>query len=170
MSVSGISNSLASNQISAVAPNAQRSAQTQKQDFAASNLDVPSDVATFQQLNASSSAGTTPGTLTAVQKAYASLQQIANEPIGTTTLDPTNADPTQAKGGPVRRPFMDPTPIHWHDPMPPVERPPVGLPNPIRGQYPMPPVYRHPVIGLPNPINEHDPMPPVYRRPVSVIA
>ena len=184
MSVSGIANSPASGQTSAVAlPIALRNAQTQKQDFAPANLDAPSDVATFQQLNGSSSANSISGNLTAVQKAYQSLQQIAADPTGTNIVDPTNPDRRQVSGGPVHRSFADPNPvrrhdltsvglpnpIQRHDPMPPVWQSPVGLPNPIQGHDPMPPVWQSPV-NLPNPINGHDPMPPVYRGTVSVVA
>ena len=162
MSVSGISNTHASDQINAVAlSNALRNAQTQKlgQDFAPGNLDA-SDVATFQQSNGSTSTGSVSGNLTAVQRAYESLQQVATE---------TNSDPKQASGSPVRRTLMGPSTINSHDPMPPVSQPPVGLPNPIKGHDPMPPVFGSPV-GLPLPVKGHDPMPPVFGGAVSVIA
>lgn len=161
MSVSGISNSLASDQINAVAlSNALRNAQTQKlgQDVGPGNLDTPSDVATFQRSNGSPSTGSVSGNLTAVQRAYESLQQVATE---------TNSDPKQASGSPVRRTLMGPSTTNWHDPMPPVSQPPVGLPNPIKGHDPMPPVFRHPA-GLPNPVKGHDPMPPVFGSPMGL--
>ncbi len=162
MSVSGIVNSLVSGQTGAVAlPIALKSAQTQKQDFASANLDAPSDVATFQQLSGSSPASAISGNLTAVQKAYDSLQRIAADPTGTNTVDPTNSDPKRASGGPVHRTFEDP--VRRHDVTS------VGLPNPIQTHDPMPPVWQ-PGPGLPNPVNTHDPMPPVYRGTVSVVA
>jgi len=161
MSVSGIANSLASAQTSAVAlPIALRNPQTQKQDFASANLDASSDAATFQQLNGSSSASSISGNLTAVQKAYQSLQQIASDPTGT-SVNPTNSAPRQISGGPVHRSFGDP--LRRQDPNP------VDLPNPIQGHDPMPPIFEPPAGG-PNPVQTHDPMPPVYSGTVSVVA
>jgi hypothetical protein len=164
MSVSGIVDSIASGQTSAVAlPIALRNTLTQKQDFGSTNLDVPSDAATFQQLGNSSSANSISGNLTAVQKAYASFQQIAADPTGTNTVDPTNLDPRRVSGGPVHRSFWGANPVRRHD------LTSVGLPNPIRGHDPMPPIFESPVGG-PSPVQTHDPMPPIYRGAVSVVA
>jgi len=135
MSVGGIHSSFASDQFSSIAAtNTLKYTRTQQlaEGAASSSLDVPSDGATFQQAG-SSSASSTSNALTAVQKAYQSLQQ------ADTTTAPKPVGPSQWSGGPVRSRGVTTDPIQTHEPMPPVFKSPTNLPIPTQFHDPLDP-------------------------------
>jgi len=145
MSVSGISNNLATDQLNALA----LSSLSRNLQNTTSNLDLPTDEVTLQSGNSTSAAS---GDLSDVHKAYDGLRQIGNETGGVNA--PTLPDGThQYYGGPVRRlegaPFpADPVkhiakgnPIQQHLPMPLDFKPSLGISAPTIGQDTMPPVY-----------------------------
>ncbi|HTR27136.1 MAG TPA: hypothetical protein VMI10_24400 [Terriglobales bacterium] len=159
MSVSGISNNLATDQLNTLALS---SLSRHVQNSTTSNLDLPSDVVTLQSVNSASSGG-----LNDVHKPYDGLGQIGDQPTALNRNLPDGLH--ESHGGPVRRFEGTPNPVQGHDPMPPVKEKHIATPNPIQQHVPMPPDFK-PGLGISAFGQGQDPMPPVYQGGVSVTA
>ncbi|HVM91824.1 MAG TPA: hypothetical protein VMT67_03375 [Terriglobales bacterium] len=138
--VSGISNSLAADQLNTLA----LSSMSRNVQNTTSNLDLPSDEVTLQSGDSASSGG-----VNDVHQAYDGLRQIGNQPDGLNTQNLPDGT-HQAFGGPIRH--LDGTPM----PADPGKHFAEG--NPIQQHLPI------------SAVNGHNTMPPVYDGGVSVSA
>jgi len=153
MSVSGISTSLATDQLNTLA----LSSLSRNLQNTTSNLDLPTDEVTLQS---GSSSSATSGDRSDVHKAYDGLRQIGNQTGGVNA--PTLSDGTHSyDGGPVRRLEGNPLPGD------PVRH--IAKANPIQQHLPMPPDFK-PSLGVSAPTIGQDTMPPVYGGGISVSA
>ncbi|MGB9198752.1 MAG: hypothetical protein WCB53_17655 [Terriglobales bacterium] len=170
MSVSAIYGNMAGNQItSSAVSGAQKNVQSQQLESTSSYAPLDGDF--FQQgTMTSSSTNLASGTLTPVQQAYQSLQQVSTDSGESNSTNLTSA-PIQVSGSPARQLPVSANPvgpIEVHDPLLPVSPSPVG-PSPIQPHDPMPPVHRS-GTNLPDPIRIEDPLTPAESTTVSLIA